>query len=150
MSFVQLSKRIIEPGDREDEGRAHYNYPDSFNNNKPHDGGSKKTMKAPVLNTDEFDSIQPPELPPPIEMPPPIIEPVPEIQPENNLPTLIHRDLEDARRKTYFPPSTDYAKKNLEHMIASHKMLSDAAKGPGKIQAESTNPYAENLEKMIV
>jgi hypothetical protein len=61
---------------------------------------------------------------------------------------LIDRDLEDARRKTYFPP--DYAKKNLEHMIASHKMLSDAAKGPSKIQAESTNPYAENLEKMIV
>ena len=151
ISFVQLSKRIIEPGDREDEGRAHYNYPDSVNSDKPRDGGSKKTMKAPVRNTDEFDSIQPPELPPPIEMPPPIIEPVPEIQPEYNPPTLIDRDLEDARRKTYFPPSTDYAKKNLEHMIASHKMLSGAAKGPGMLQAESKkNPYAENLEKMIV
>lgn len=121
-SFVQLSKRIIKTGDHEEKGKAHYNYPDSVNNDKPHDGGrGKKNVKASVRNTDEFDSIQPPELPPPIEMPPPIMEPLHEIQ-TKNIPTLIDRDLENTRRKTYFPPSADYAKKNLEHTTSKRAM----------------------------
>lgn len=137
-SFVQLSKRIIESGDNQEKGKAHYNYPNSVNNDKPRDGGrGKKNVKASVRNTVELYS-KPPELPPPIEMPPPIIEPAPETQTEN-IPTSIDRDLEYNRRKTYFPPSANYA---LEHM-----MLSDAAKAPSKLRAEAANPYKENLEE---
>jgi hypothetical protein len=151
-SFVQLSKRIIDPGGCEEEIKgAHYNYPDSVNNTKPRDEGRKKIVKASVGNTDrnEFDSVQPPELPPPIEMPPPINESATELQ-TDNIPTSIDRDLENARRKTYFPPSADYAKKNLEHLIVSHKMLSEAAKGPSKLRAVGTkNPYTKNLEKKM-
>jgi hypothetical protein len=148
-SFVQLSKRIIDPGGCEEETKgAHYNYPDSVND-KPHEG-RKKIVKASVGNTDrnEFDSVQPPELPPPIEMPPPIIESATELQ-TDNIPTWIDRDLDNARRNTYFPPSADYSKKNLEHMIVSQQMLSEAAKGPSKLRAVAAkNPYAENLEKL--
>jgi hypothetical protein len=68
------------------------------------------------------------------------VNPMPRIAPEHTPPKP--KDSLFNTLPTYFPVSSDYAEKNLGHLIASHKMLAKA-RGSGKPTYK--NPYKEKL-----
>jgi hypothetical protein len=149
-SFVQLTARPVEPYES-DKGGVRYNFPD-YDNDKEQEVGIKKNLVRAakvVCNADDkdFGCVQP-VLPPAIMEPPQMndhetLNPMPSIPPE---PTPSKpRDSLFNTLPTYFPPSTDYAEKNLGHLIASHKMLA-GARGSRKPRPETyKNPYKEKL-----
>jgi hypothetical protein len=67
------------------------------------------------------------------------VNPMPRIPPEHTPPKP--KDSLFNTLPTYFPVDS---KKNLGHLIASHKMLAES-RGSGKPRVETKNPYKEKL-----
>ena len=145
-SFVQLTARPVEPYGS-DKGGVRYNFPDCDNNKAQEVGIKKNLVRAAkaVCNTDvkDFGCVQP-ELPPAIMEPQQVndhetVNPMPRIPPEHTPPKP--KDSLFNTLPTYFPVDS---KKNLGHLIASHKMLAES-RGSGKPRVETKNPYKEKL-----
>jgi hypothetical protein len=136
-SFVQLTARPVEPFES-DKGGVRYNFPDC-ENDKAQKEGRKKNAKVQTSVSNivckDVGCVQP-EFPPVIMEPPQVN--IPSIPPESS--PLRPKDTLFNTLPMYFPPSTEYAKKNLGHMIQSHKMLAEI-RGSEKYK----NPYEEKF-----
>eukprot|EP00571_Detonula_confervacea_P008278 CAMPEP_0172323634 /NCGR_PEP_ID=MMETSP1058-20130122/49289_1 /TAXON_ID=83371 /ORGANISM="Detonula confervacea, Strain CCMP 353" /LENGTH=129 /DNA_ID=CAMNT_0013039689 /DNA_START=271 /DNA_END=661 /DNA_ORIENTATION=- len=126
--------RHIEPFETDKD--IHYDFPNNARKNKLRDGGKK--------NADDYlVAIKPASLAKILE----VYEPPKTASSESSTP-LKPNDRLFNTLPTYFP-STDYAKKNLEYMIDSHKILAEARDSEMPRVEPSKNPYEENLEKLI-